>query len=87
MRSVASSLMTAAATKFVVAHEYAHILAGHFAELGVQLDIQKLLSGVGLNALAARELGGLVKAYAEYPRIPLRSLAQRLIDAQMQGDA
>ena len=30
--AMASSLMSAAAMKFVVAHEYGHILAGHFAE-------------------------------------------------------
>lgn len=60
-------------------------------ELGVQLDIQKLLVAVGLKALSdkgtARELAGLVKAYAEYLGIPLGPLAQRMIDAQMQGDA
>lgn len=32
MLAVASSLMSAAAMKFVVAHEYGHILAGHLAE-------------------------------------------------------
>lgn len=32
MLTVASSLMSAAAMKFVVAHEYGHILAGHLAE-------------------------------------------------------
>jgi len=56
-------------------------------ELGVQLDIQKLLVAVGVKALgekgAARELAGLVKAYTEYLGIPLGTLAQRMIDVQM----
>jgi hypothetical protein len=60
-------------------------------QLGVQLDIQKLLSAVGLKALgekgAARELAEPVKAYTEYLGIPLGPLAQRMIDVQMQRDA
>ena len=34
--ALAASLMTAAALKFVVAHEYGHILAGHLAEAGAE---------------------------------------------------
>lgn len=61
-------------------------------ELGVQLDIQKLLSTIGLRALgsdkrAARELAWLVNAYTEYLGIPLGPLAQRMIDVRLQGDA
>lgn len=36
MPAMASSLMSAAAMKFVVAHEYGHILAGHLAEPNVE---------------------------------------------------
>jgi Zn-dependent protease with chaperone function len=61
-------------------------------ELGVQLDIQKLLSTMGLRALgsdkrAARELALLINAYTEYLGVPLGPLAQRMIDVQLEGDA
>jgi hypothetical protein len=61
-------------------------------ELGVELDIQKLLEAVGLNAIqekkeAARQLACLVKDYAEYLGVPLGPLAQRMVDTQMPGDS
>jgi hypothetical protein len=50
MRSAAARLMTAAARKFVVAHEYAHILAGHLAHpdpepfaLETEVDVVEVL--------------------------------------------
>ncbi|MGH9605967.1 MAG: hypothetical protein ACRD3N_09735 [Terracidiphilus sp.] len=59
-------------------------------ELGVQLDIQKLLVALGLKALgekgAARELAGLVKAYAEYLGIPLGPVAQRMVEVHLERD-
>lgn len=57
--------------------------------LGVELDIQKLLEVVGLNAIgdnkeAARRLARLVKDYTEYLGVPLGPMAQRMVDTQMQ---
>ncbi len=56
--------------------------------LAVELDIQKLLTAVALNALGekgvARQLAELVKAYTDYLGIPLGPLAQRMVDTQMQ---
>lgn len=57
--------------------------------LGVELDIQKLLEVVGLNAIrdnkeTARRLARLVKDYTEYLGVPLGPMAQRMVDTQMQ---
>lgn len=55
-------------------------------ELGVELDIQKLLAVMRLNAIrdkkkAARQLAQLVKDYTEYLGIPLGPVAQEMVDA------
>jgi hypothetical protein len=59
--------------------------------LGVELDIQKLLEVVGLNAIrdikeAARQLARLVKNYTEYLGVPLGPMAQRMVNTQMQAE-
>lgn len=60
-------------------------------QLNVQLDVMKLLFAIGVKAAgekgSARELAELAKAYIEYLGLPLGPLAQRMIDAQMTGDA
>jgi hypothetical protein len=58
-------------------------------ELGVRLDLQELVTAVGVKALggkgAARELAELVKAYADYLGLTLDPLAQRMIKVQLRG--
>jgi hypothetical protein len=56
-------------------------------ELGVELDIQKMLVAVGQAALRdggnARELAELVVAYTGYLGVPLGPMAQRMIETQL----